>query len=125
MAHRHRHNRRRVRPRNRNVTMNYQTFTALQPPSPHSHTSSTSSISVASWQTTPLHMTMTSLPSGSISYNPQPPTYLSRSPGPAGRPYNIEAERIKMFGGEPGDDIGLCYKMMELFEGMNWIDTLE
>jgi len=37
----------------------------------------------------------------------------------------IEAEQIKLFGGEPGDDIGLCYKMMEVFEGMNWIDSLE
>lgn len=37
----------------------------------------------------------------------------------------IEAEQIKLFGGEPGDDIALCYKMMEVFEGMNWIDSLE
>lgn len=37
----------------------------------------------------------------------------------------IEAEQIKLFGGEPGDDISLCYKMMEVFEGMNWIDSLE
>lgn len=36
-----------------------------------------------------------------------------------------EAERIKLFGGEPGDDVGLCYKMMEVFEGMDWIDTLD
>lgn len=70
-------------------------------------------------------MTMTSLPSGSIPYTPQSPIYLTRSPGSVRRPYNVEAERIKMFGGEPGDDIGLCYKMMELFEGMNWIDTVE
>ncbi|EXJ66413.1 uncharacterized protein A1O5_10565 [Cladophialophora psammophila CBS 110553] len=37
----------------------------------------------------------------------------------------IEAEQIKLFGGEPGDDVGLCYKMMEVFAGMNWIDTLD
>jgi hypothetical protein len=35
----------------------------------------------------------------------------------------IEAEQIKIFGGLPGDDLGLCYKMMEIFEGMEWIDT--
>jgi len=35
----------------------------------------------------------------------------------------IEAEQIKLFGGEPGDDVSLCYKMMEVFEGMNWVDT--
>ncbi|OAL38911.1 hypothetical protein AYO20_01662 [Fonsecaea nubica] len=37
----------------------------------------------------------------------------------------IEAEQIKVFGGYPGDDVGLCYRMMEVFEGMNWIDTLD
>ncbi|EXJ83578.1 hypothetical protein A1O1_07201 [Capronia coronata CBS 617.96] len=36
-----------------------------------------------------------------------------------------ETERIKLFGGEPGDDVGLCYKMMEVFQGMNWIDSLD
>ncbi len=37
----------------------------------------------------------------------------------------IEAEQLKVFGGEPGesDDAGLCYKMMEVFEGMEWIDS--
>ena len=37
----------------------------------------------------------------------------------------IEAEQIKLFGGEPGehDEAGLCYKMMELFEGMEWIES--
>lgn len=37
----------------------------------------------------------------------------------------IEAEQIKLFGGEPGDDVGLCYKMMEVFDKMKWIDTLD
>jgi hypothetical protein len=37
----------------------------------------------------------------------------------------IEAEQIKLFGGEPGedDDAGLIGKMMEVFEGMDWIQT--
>ncbi|EXJ87444.1 hypothetical protein A1O3_04404 [Capronia epimyces CBS 606.96] len=37
----------------------------------------------------------------------------------------MEAEQIKLFGGEPGDDVGLCYKMLEVFEGMNWINSLD
>ncbi len=37
----------------------------------------------------------------------------------------IEADQIKLFGGHPGDDVGLCFKMMEVFEGMDWVDTLE
>jgi hypothetical protein len=36
-----------------------------------------------------------------------------------------ESERLKLFGGEPGDDPGLCDKMMEVFEGMDWIDTMQ
>jgi hypothetical protein len=37
----------------------------------------------------------------------------------------LEAERLNLFGGEPGDDPGLCDKMMEVFEGMDWIDTMQ
>lgn len=38
---------------------------------------------------------------------------------------HIEAEQLKIFGGEPGDDTGLCSKMMEAFEGMDWVDSME
>ena len=34
---------------------------------------------------------------------------------------NVESQRLRMFGGDPGDDIDLCYKMMEVFEGMEWV----
>lgn len=37
----------------------------------------------------------------------------------------IEKEQLKMFGGEPGDDAGLCYKMIEAFEGMEWVNSLD
>jgi len=39
--------------------------------------------------------------------------------------FKLEDEQIKLFGGVPGDDVGLCYKMLEVFAGMNWIDTLD
>lgn len=35
----------------------------------------------------------------------------------------IEAEQLKLFGGEPGDDTGLCHRMLEAFEGMEWVNT--
>jgi len=35
----------------------------------------------------------------------------------------IEAEQIQLFGGVPGDDVGLCYSMLKMFGGMEWIDT--
>lgn len=40
---------------------------------------------------------------------------------------DAESERIRMFGGEPGesgkDDISLCLKMVEAFKGMNWVNV--
>jgi hypothetical protein len=35
----------------------------------------------------------------------------------------LELERIKLFGGLPGDDVGLCYRMLEYFGGLDFIDT--
>ena len=34
----------------------------------------------------------------------------------------LEEEQIKLFGGEPGDDPILCFKMLEAFGRMEWID---
>lgn len=34
----------------------------------------------------------------------------------------LEEEQIKLFGGEPGDDPSLCFKMLEAFGRMEWID---
>ena len=34
----------------------------------------------------------------------------------------LEADQIKIFGGEPGDDVGLCYRMLEVFNGLDFID---
>lgn len=34
----------------------------------------------------------------------------------------LEEEQIKLFGGEPGDDPNLCFRMLEAFGRMEWID---
>ena len=34
----------------------------------------------------------------------------------------LEEEQIKLFGGVPGDDPNLCFKMLEAFGRMEWID---
>ncbi|KAG5298861.1 hypothetical protein I7I50_01200 [Histoplasma capsulatum G186AR] len=34
----------------------------------------------------------------------------------------LEAEYFRLFGGEPGDDITLCYRMLEYFGGLDYID---
>lgn len=33
----------------------------------------------------------------------------------------LEAQQIQLFGGEPGDDVGLCYKMLEYFGRLDYI----
>lgn len=34
----------------------------------------------------------------------------------------FEEQQIKLFGGEPGDDPTLCFRMLEAFGRMEWID---
>ncbi|KAL4809177.1 hypothetical protein BDV18DRAFT_76287 [Aspergillus unguis] len=34
----------------------------------------------------------------------------------------LETEQYRLFGGEPGDDMGLCYRMLEYFGGLDYID---
>ncbi|KAF7507015.1 hypothetical protein GJ744_011039 [Endocarpon pusillum] len=33
----------------------------------------------------------------------------------------FEAQQIQLFGGEPGDDVGLCFRMLEYFGGLDYI----
>ncbi|KAJ6110964.1 hypothetical protein N7486_003199 [Penicillium sp. IBT 16267x] len=35
----------------------------------------------------------------------------------------LEAEQYRLFGGEPGDDVTLCYRMLEYFGGLDYIDS--
>ncbi|PGH11980.1 hypothetical protein AJ79_04567 [Helicocarpus griseus UAMH5409] len=35
----------------------------------------------------------------------------------------LEAEQFRLFGGEPGDDVALCYRMLEYFGGLDYIDS--
>lgn len=34
----------------------------------------------------------------------------------------IEAEQRRIFGGEAGDDVELCYRMLEYFGGLDYIE---
>lgn len=34
----------------------------------------------------------------------------------------LETDEFRLFGGEPGDDVALCYRMMEFFSGLDYID---
>lgn len=33
----------------------------------------------------------------------------------------FEAQQIQLFGGEPGDDVDLCFRMLEYFGGLDYI----
>jgi len=35
----------------------------------------------------------------------------------------MEAAHCRLFGGEPGDDLSLCYRMLEFFGGLDFIDS--
>lgn len=39
------------------------------------------------------------------------------------RPLRLETEQRRLFGGEPGDDAGLCYHMLEYFGGLDYLHS--
>ena len=51
------------------------------------------------------------------------PPWQSRSQRQIEEAAKLEREQIKLFGGVPGDDVGLCYRMLEYFGGLDFIDT--
>ncbi|KAJ9617539.1 uncharacterized protein PV06_07547 [Exophiala oligosperma] len=124
----HKHNRRRIRPRNRNNILQLtwditeHTPSSLQVSSPYS-----SPLSKTEPTQPALPPTLRN-PSSSLTsknwYN-RYVAWQNRDLAQKREAIKLEAEQIKLFGGEPGDDVGLCYKMLEVFAGMNWIDTLD
>ena len=125
----HKHNRRRVRPRSRNHSTLNLTFNISDnlPTSFDSATPFPSSTPETGLKQTPLPSILRN-PNGSATsrhwYN-RYTAWQKRDIAQKREAVKIEAEQIKLFGGEPGDDVGLCYKMMEVFEGMDWIDALD
>ncbi|KAJ9497787.1 hypothetical protein H2202_006820 [Exophiala xenobiotica] len=128
----HKHNRRRVRTRSRNSNFlkfnhdiweaNDNTTFSLEPSTPYP-----ASIPETSPKQ-PSLAPMLRTPSTSVIAKHWQNRYLAwqkRDMAQIREAIKLEGEQIKLFGGEPGDDVGLCYKMMELFERMNWIDTLD
>jgi hypothetical protein len=122
----HKHNRRRSRPRSRHGKAAIG-FDSLALTDCHSFNSS-SPLSPAS------------IPYSRTIKPPQPPlsnsisarhwqnrytAWQNREAAQRREESRIEAEQLKIFGGEPGDDTGLCFKMMEAFEGMEWVDCME
>lgn len=39
------------------------------------------------------------------------------------RDFGLEEQQRRLFGGEPGDDVSLCGRMLEYFVGLDYIDS--
>ncbi|KAL4766626.1 uncharacterized protein BDW70DRAFT_126342 [Aspergillus foveolatus] len=108
-----RHNRRRTRPRSRNSSVNKAlTPGAISPPA---------DLLCASSYLYSLDC-LGNRPASTRHYRGltwQPFEYL--------KPDMIimETEQFRLFGGEPGDDVDLCYRMLEYFGGLDYIDPLQ
>jgi hypothetical protein len=125
----HKHNRRRIRPRSRN----HNTFvnkprldqslfsepgiaSIAKPPN-----ISASGIysSIADCRSGNLNQTAKATTCSHSLYNAWP----NRTQQQVEEAANREREQIKLFGGVPGDDVGLCFRMLEYFGGLDFIDT--
>lgn len=124
----HKHNRRRVRPRARRNKPPHE----LDPFSTCDFSTSSTDLSFASFDRQPHTASQSStLFSGATSlvaarhWQNRYTAWQNRELAQRREAARIEADQIKLFGGEPGeeDDAGLCGKMMEVFEGMEWIET--
>lgn len=127
----HKHNRRRSRPRVRQNRTNYYTnnmsYDTLSLPYQHAVAPPSYIQSLQSRQQSGIPQYI----SGVTNWQDQPrPTTrsLTHVPSPKNA-INVASERIKMFGGESddsdldSDDISLCFKMVEAFESMDWVNV--
>ncbi|KAB8249161.1 hypothetical protein BDV35DRAFT_390492 [Aspergillus flavus] len=114
-----RHNRRRTRPRSRNRSANHSPIEL--PPYNVNYTRSPAVL-----KTTPA--ACDSLDSISIPFAPTwhygYTTWQKRDRTLRLEALRLEAEQCRLFGGEPGDDVGLCYRMLEYFGGLDYIDSV-
>jgi hypothetical protein len=111
-----RHNRRRTRPRSRNRSSSVDSSDP-SPPVTHSLGSSVPSAYCVS----------KSRAVCSSSDRFPTPSAQTWHHGHSGRQVRerkapLEAEQCRLFGGEPGDDVDLCYRMLEYFGGLDYID---
>ncbi|KAF7592047.1 hypothetical protein BBP40_000770 [Aspergillus hancockii] len=114
-----RHNRRRTRPRSRNRSINRS---PVEPPLYPVDT--ICSPAVLGTNSTAACDTLDSIaiplaPTWHSGYT----TWQKRDRTLRQEASRLEAEQCRLFGGEPGDDVGLCYRMLEYFGGLDYIDS--
>lgn len=111
-----RHNRRRTRPRSRNRSVNHSPIelpsypvNCTRSPAPRTTPAACDSLDSIS---IPL------APTWHSGYT----TWQKRDRTLRLEVLQLEADQCRLFGGEPGDDVGLCYRMLEYFGGLDYID---
>ncbi|KAE8349404.1 hypothetical protein BDV28DRAFT_61442 [Aspergillus coremiiformis] len=113
-----RHNRRRTRPRSRNRSVY---ITPVE--SPPSSVNDTCSAAVRQ----PTTVACDSFDSIPVPFAPTwhrgYTTWQTRDRSLRLKSSQLEVEQCRLFGGEPGDDVGLCYRMLEYFGGLDYIDS--
>ncbi|PYH95434.1 hypothetical protein BO71DRAFT_323195 [Aspergillus ellipticus CBS 707.79] len=103
-----RHNRRRTRPRSRNRSINHIAFDPSSRPAD-------SCISAV-----PAAFDCLEIPAPTWHYGHL--IWQKRDRALRMEASTLEAEQCRLFGGEPGDDVGLCYRMLEYFGGLDYIN---
>ena len=125
----HKHNRRRVRPRSRNH--NTLVNQPLVDRSLFSERGITSIAEPPNISASGIYSRTADYRAGSLNQTAKATTcshnlynaWQNRTQGQVEEAANREREQIKLFGGVPGDDVGLCFRMLEYFGGLDFIDT--
>ncbi|KAJ5767398.1 uncharacterized protein N7511_005014 [Penicillium nucicola] len=109
-----RHNRRRTRPRSRNRSITLQSSASFQTP----QNTFCEPVSLDNSPATSC---------GSPAVAPAPIWHFGYTAWQTReRPMGLEAgqdEQCRLFGGEPGDDMSLCDRMLEFFGGLDYINS--
>jgi len=127
MAHKHNRRRMRTRSRNHNTFLNQSSSdrshlsdssitSNTAPPSPGTSYSGTRTALATNVKLRPTGLTANHWQNRYVAWQKRDKTQKEEAA-------KLEAEQIKLFGGVPGDDVGLCYRMLEYFGGLDFIDT--
>ncbi|PKY09066.1 hypothetical protein P168DRAFT_315103 [Aspergillus campestris IBT 28561] len=117
-----RHNRRRTRPRSRNRNVQLTPADPSLPPTTFDHFVPIESSPIA---------TNVAIDQLSSMSDVLAPTWHQGHPAWSRRERNVrleaglEAQQCRLFGGVPGDDVGLCYRMLEYFGGLDYINSYQ
>ncbi|RHZ64571.1 uncharacterized protein CDV56_106113 [Aspergillus thermomutatus] len=111
-----RHNRRRTRPRSRNRSSNADSSDSFPPFTYFFGSSLPSAYCVSKSRAACSSPDRFPMPSAQTWHQGYSAWQVRERKSP------LEAEQYRLFGGEPGDDVDLCYRMLEYFGGLDYID---